>query len=98
MYFARQLVSERLQQNLVPAAARNPADVGLPATAFGELYQYTLSGPMSAIELKDLHEWVIKGSCAPFRALSDVKLWAGRPSNFKLSSIPRFFSSTTDAA
>ena len=31
-----------------------------PATAFGELYQYTLSGPMSAMDLKDLHEWVIK--------------------------------------
>ena len=28
--------------------------------AFGELYQYTLSGSMSPIDLKDLHEWVIK--------------------------------------
>src|SRR5437660_6292721 len=41
-YFARQLVSERLQQ----ISARLPAGIqpqlGLPATAFGELYQYTL--------------------------------------------------------
>jgi len=68
MYFARQLVSERLQQisSLLPAGIQ--PSLGLPATAFGELYQYTLSGPMSAMDLKDLHEWVVKGSCAPFRA------------------------------
>src|SRR5207249_10187191 len=59
-YFARQLVSERLQQ----LASRLPQGVqpvmGLPATAFGELYQYTLSGPLSAMQLKDLQEWTIK--------------------------------------
>src|SRR5437667_837767 len=44
-YFGRQLVNERLQQ----LSSRLPQGVqpvmGLPATAFGELYQYTLSGP-----------------------------------------------------
>src|SRR5580658_5663698 len=47
MYFARQLVSERLQQvsSLLPAGVQ-PV-LGLPSTAFGELFQYTLSGPMS---------------------------------------------------
>src|SRR6266705_324436 len=60
MYFARQLVSERLQQisSILPRGIQ--PTLGLPATAFGELYQYTLSGPVSAMELKDLHEWVIK--------------------------------------
>src|SRR5947207_10277135 len=55
MYFARQLVAERLQQtaSLLPQGIQ--PTLGLPATAFGELYQYTLSGPMSAMELKDLH-------------------------------------------
>src|SRR5271169_5494839 len=60
MYFARQLVAERLQQvsSVLPSGLQ-PA-LGLPSTAFGELYQYTLSGPMSSMELKDLHEWQIK--------------------------------------
>src|SRR5882757_6610380 len=46
MYFARQLISERLQQisTLLPQGVQ--PSLGLPATAFGELYQYTLSGPM----------------------------------------------------
>src|ERR1700757_2749240 len=58
MYFARQLVSERLQQisTLLPQGVQ--PSLGLPATAFGEVYQYTLTGPMSPMELKDLHEWV----------------------------------------
>src|SRR6266481_9651661 len=46
-YFARQLVSERLQQisTLLPQGVQ--PSLGLPATAFGELYQYTISGPMN---------------------------------------------------
>src|SRR2546422_2682426 len=62
MYFGRQLVNERLLQISSQLPAGVQPTLGLPATAFGELYQYTLTGPnMSALELKDLHEWVIKG-------------------------------------
>src|SRR5215471_12561625 len=61
MYFARQLVSERLQQISSSLPQGVQPVLGLPATAFGELYQYTVSGEhMTALELKDLHEWVIK--------------------------------------
>src|SRR5581483_6901090 len=58
MYFARQLVSERLQQITSSMPRGIQPVLGLPATAFGELYQYTLSGRLSPIDLKDLHEWV----------------------------------------
>src|SRR5436189_5847159 len=58
MYFGRQLVNERLLQISSQLPAGVQPTLGLPATAFGELYQYTLTGPnMSALELKDLHEW-----------------------------------------
>ena len=45
MYLARQLVGERLQQLSSQLPAGVQPQLGLPATAFGELYQYTLSGP-----------------------------------------------------
>src|SRR5712691_2261294 len=61
MYLARQLVSERLQQLSSQMPQGVQPQLGLPATAFGELFQYTLTGPMNAMELKDLQEWVIKG-------------------------------------
>jgi len=88
MYFARQLVSERLQQisSLLPAGIQ--PSLGLPATAFGELYQYTLSGPMSAMDLKDLHEWVVKGQLRTIPGVSDVNVWGGQTKQFQIVADP----------
>jgi cobalt-zinc-cadmium resistance protein CzcA len=84
MYFARQLVSERLQQisSLLPKGIQ-PA-LGLPSTAFGELYQYTLSGPMSAMDLKDLHEWVIKPQLRTIPGVSEINAWGGQTKQFQV--------------
>jgi cobalt-zinc-cadmium resistance protein CzcA len=84
MYLARQLVSERLQQisSLLPQGAQ-PV-LGLPATAFGELYQYTLSGPMSPMELKDLHEWVIKSQLRTIPGVSEINAWGGQSKQYQI--------------
>src|SRR6266704_1144590 len=84
MYFARQLVSERLQQSstLLPQGVH--LSLGLPATAFGELYQYTLSGPLSPMELKDLHEWVIKGQLRTIPGVSEINAWGGQTKQFQI--------------
>src|SRR5881392_2917705 len=60
MFQARQFVSERLQQIASNLPQGVQPVVGPPATAFGELYQYTLSGPFNAMEMKDIQEWTIK--------------------------------------
>src|SRR5215472_15635950 len=88
MYFARQLVSERLQQisSSLPRGIR--PTLGLPATAFGELYQYTLSGPMSPMELKDLHEWVIKPQLRTLHGVSEVNAWGGQTKQFQIVADP----------
>src|SRR5215472_1098687 len=84
MYFARQLVSERLQQisSSLPRGIR--PTLGLPATAFGELYQYTLSGPMSPMELKDLHEWVIKPQLRTLPGVSEINAWGGQTKQYQI--------------
>ena len=84
MYFARQLVSERLQQisSILPRGIQ--PTLGLPATAFGELYQYTLSGPLSAMELKDLHEWVIKPQLRTLPGVSEINAWGGQTKQFQI--------------
>jgi cobalt-zinc-cadmium resistance protein CzcA len=84
MYMARQLVSERLQQVLSQLPTGVQPQLGLPATAFGELYQYTLSGPMTAMELKDLHEWVIKGQLRTIPGVSEVNAWGGQTKQFQI--------------
>src|SRR5438034_7824536 len=75
MYFGRQLVSERLQQISSQLPPGVQPVLGLPSTAFGELYQYTLSGPMSPMELKDLQEWVIKPQLRTVPGVSEVNTW-----------------------
>lgn len=84
LYFARQLVSERLQQ-ISSALPRGVQPVlGLPATAFGELYQYTLSGPMSPMDLKDLHEWVIKPQLRTLPGVSEINAWGGQTKQYQI--------------
>ncbi len=84
MYFARQLVSERLQQISSSLPRGIQPTLGLPATAFGELYQYTLSGPMSPMELKDLHEWVIKPQLRTLPGVSEINAWGGQTKQFQI--------------
>jgi cobalt-zinc-cadmium resistance protein CzcA len=88
MYFGRQLVSERLQQISSQLPPGIQPSLGLPATAFGELYQYTLSGPMNALELKDLHEWVIKGQLRTIPGVSEVNTWGGLTKQFQIVADP----------
>jgi heavy metal efflux system protein len=84
MYFARQLVAERLQQisSILPRGIQ-PA-LGLPATAFGELYQYTLSGSMSSMDLKDFHEWVIKPQLRTLPGVSEINAWGGQTKQYQI--------------
>ena len=84
MYFARQLVSERLQQMSSSLPQGVQPVLGLPSTAFGELYQYTLSGPMTPMELKDLHEWVIKGQLRTIPGVSEINAWGGQTKQFQI--------------
>ena len=84
IYFARQLVAERLQQISSALPRGIQPTLGLPATAFGELYQYTLSGPMSAMELKDLHEWVIKPQLRTLPGVSEINAWGGQTKQYQI--------------
>lgn len=84
MYTAGQLVAERLQQISTSLPDGIQPLLGLPATAFGELFQYTISGPMSAMEIKDLHEWVIKPQLRTISGVSEINAWGGQTKQFQI--------------
>src|SRR5580700_9303982 len=88
MYFARQLVNERLQQITSQLPIGVQPVLGLPATAFGELYQYTLSGPMSPMALKDLQEWQIKRHLRMVPGVSEVNTWGGEVKQYQITIDP----------
>jgi cobalt-zinc-cadmium resistance protein CzcA len=77
-YFARQLINERLQEVRSRLPEGLEPTLGPVATAFGEVYQYTLeSKTFSAMELKTLHEWTIKNQLRAVRGVNEVNTWGG---------------------
>ena len=88
-YFARQLVSERLQQvrDMLPVDVQ-PV-LSPPSTAFGELYQYTVDGEgISPMALKDLQEWQIKNQLRTVPGVSEVNSWGGDSKQFQIKVDP----------
>src|SRR5882757_978779 len=84
MYFGRQMVNERLQQVSAQLPKGIQPQLGLPATAFGELYQYTLSGPYSAMQLKDIQEWQIKRQLRTVPGVSEINNWGGEVKQYQI--------------
>ena len=76
-WFARQIVNERLQE----ARSRIPEglepQLGPMATAFGELYQYTVEGPQSLTDRKTLHDWYVRHQLRSVRGVNEVNTWGG---------------------
>ena len=88
-YLARQLVNERLQE----ARSRLPNGVdprlGPVATAFGEVYQYTIEGgDLSAMDLKTLHEWQIKNQLRTVPGVNEVNTWGGETRQYQIELDP----------
>jgi cobalt-zinc-cadmium resistance protein CzcA len=60
VYFARQLVSERLPaaREAIPPGFGTP-ELGPVSTGLGEVYQFVVRGPYSPMQLKEILEWQI---------------------------------------
>ena len=82
-YLVRQLVAERLNQvqGRIPTGLQpqmNPM-----STAFGEVYQYTVSAPhMSLMQVKTLHDWVIRYALLTVPGVSEINSWGGETKQF----------------
>ena len=77
-YFARQLVNERLQEarNRLPAGVETA--LGPPATPFGEISHYVIEGKnVDAMELRTLHDWIVKPQLRTISGVNDVNSWGG---------------------
>ncbi|MDE3156518.1 MAG: efflux RND transporter permease subunit [Acidobacteriota bacterium] len=90
VYFARQLVGERLNE----ARSRLPAGLdptlGPVATAFGEIYQYLVEGDSTDLMTrKTLHDWDIRTRLRSVKGVSEINSWGGLTRQFQVVVDPR---------
>lgn len=88
-YLARQLVAERMSE----AQTRMPPGLqpvmGPMATAFGEVYQYTVQAPkMSLMDIKSLHDWVIRYALLSIPGVSEINSWGGDTKQYSVEVDP----------
>jgi len=78
IYFARQLVMERLQ-TVHLSEGIPPPEMGPVATGLGEIYHYIVTSDNHSLqELTTLHNWVIKPRLRSVPGVAEVNTWGGK--------------------
>lgn len=79
LYFARQLVAQRLQdvRDQLPSDV-SPPQLGPISTALGEIYQYVVRGDgYSLTELREIQDWVIAPQLRAVPGVTEVNSFGG---------------------
>jgi cobalt-zinc-cadmium resistance protein CzcA len=81
IYFARQLINERLGIVELPAGIARP-EMGPVATGLGEIFHYLVRGtgehPPTLMELTTIHEWIIRPQLRTVPGVAEVNTWGGQ--------------------
>lgn len=97
IYFARQLVSERLMEAREDMPGGVEVAMGPIATAMGEIYQYTLEGKMPAdsagkvqylSDLRTLQEWVVSPLLKSVPGVNEINSFGGYFKQFQVLVSP----------
>lgn len=88
-WFARQLVNERLQEVRGRLPQGLDPVLGPMATAFGEVYQYTVEGAgYTPMELKTIHDWQIRFALRTVPGVNEVNSWGGETKQYAVIADP----------
>ncbi len=85
-YFARQQVLERLQQASLPTGVQ--ASLGPLSNATGEIYRYTVTGPLPLTELKALEDWTIEPAIRTVPGVADITSFGGQVKQYQIDVDP----------
>ncbi len=94
IYFARQLVFERLQdaREQIPEGVGTP-EMGPNTSGLGQVYQYILRADdpqkHDAITLRSLNDWVVKLLLLPVDGITDVLSYGGEVRQYQVQVDPR---------
>ncbi|MEW8475048.1 MAG: CusA/CzcA family heavy metal efflux RND transporter [Candidatus Thiodiazotropha endolucinida] len=93
IYFARQLVFERLQdaREQIPSGVGTP-EMGPNTSGLGQVYQYILRADdpekFDAITLRSLNDWVVKLLLLPVDGITDVLSYGGEVRQYQVQVDP----------
>jgi len=88
IYFARQLIMERLQTVDLPAGIDRP-EMGPVATGLGEVYHYIMTSDRHSLqELTTLHDWVVKPRLQSVPGVAEVNTWGGESKQYQVLADP----------
>ncbi len=90
IYFARQLVFERVQtaRAAIPPGMGDPA-LGPITTGLGQVYQYLVTGNgISADSLRTLQDWIVKFRLRTVSGVADVLSFGGEVKQFQVQVDP----------
>lgn len=89
IYLARQMVSERLGQVRSRIPQGLEPQLGPLATAFGEVYQFVLSGGKADLmERKTLLDWVVRYELRTIPGVSEINTWGGYTKQYTVEVDP----------
>ncbi len=78
VYFARQLVNERVLEVRARLPQGLSPTLGPVATAFGEIYQYLVEGAgTSLMDRKTVHDWDLRTQLRSVPGVSEINSWGG---------------------
>jgi len=88
IYFARQLLMERLQGVALPPGIETP-EMGPVATGLGEVYHYVMTSDRHSLqELTTLHDWVVVPRLQSVPGVAEVNTWGGKTKQYQVQADP----------
>ncbi len=88
IYFARQLINERLGSVEVARGIERPK-MGPVATGLGEVFHYIVTGQGNdPTELRTIHDWVVKPPMRTVRGAAEINSWGGYVKQYQIRIDP----------
>ena len=88
IYFARQVVNERLGTVQLPVGIERPR-MGPVATGLGEVFHYVVTGKGNNVtDLRTVHDWIIRPQMRTVRGTAEVNTWGGYEKQYQVRIDP----------
>ncbi|HZZ79671.1 MAG TPA: CusA/CzcA family heavy metal efflux RND transporter [Gemmataceae bacterium] len=88
IYFARQLINERLTTVELPGGIERPK-MGPVATGLGEVFHYVVTCKGTDVtDMRTIHDWIIKPKLRTVKGTAEVNSWGGFEKQYQIRIDP----------